>query len=81
MLFRSLGKYNMNMLLLFDAIPLIPTVCLSSLKSYIPGENWHYLKWVALGSVALGLPSVAIKAFRTLRRYKFDVNCLILVGK
>ncbi|KAK1743389.1 cadmium/zinc-transporting ATPase [Skeletonema marinoi] len=46
-------------------------------QSYI-GGNWEYLKYLALVSVALGIPFVAIKAFRTLRRFKFDVNVLIL---
>jgi len=53
--------------------------CLSSLTlqhSYI-GGNWKYLEYVALGSVALALPSLIVKAFRTIRRCKFDVNCLV----
>lgn len=36
------------------------------------------MKWVALASVAFGVPPIAIKAFRTLRRYQFDTNCLML---
>jgi Cd2+/Zn2+-exporting ATPase len=32
---------------------------------------------VALLSVAFGLPPIAIKAIRTLRRFKFDANCLM----
>ena len=44
--------------------------------SYI-GGNWEYLKYLALVSVALGIPFVGIKAFRTLRRLKFDVNVLV----
>ena len=44
--------------------------------SYI-GGNWKYLEYVALGSVALALPSLIVKAFRTIRRCKFDVNCLV----
>ena len=42
------------------------------------GGNWEYLKYVALLSVAFGLPPVAIKACKTLRRLRFDVNCMIL---
>ena len=53
-------------------------LCAISFLGYIPGGNWHYLKYVALGSVALGLPSIGIKAYHTLRRCKFDVNCLTL---
>lgn len=37
----------------------------------------EYLKYVGLLSVCFGLPSIAIKAFRTLRRYQFDTNCLM----
>lgn len=48
-----------------------------SMLSFI-GGNWEYLKYVALLSVAFGLPSIAVKAFRTLRRLHFDVNCMML---
>lgn len=37
----------------------------------------QYLKWVALASVAFGIPPIALKAFRTLRRRRFDTNCLM----
>jgi Cd2+/Zn2+-exporting ATPase len=37
-----------------------------------------YLKYVGLLSVTFGLPAIAIKAFRTLRRFQFDTNCLML---
>lgn len=37
-----------------------------------------YLKYTGLLSVAFGLPPIAIKALRTLRRYQFDTNCLML---
>ncbi|KAL9189006.1 hypothetical protein ACHAXT_011496 [Thalassiosira profunda] len=47
-----------------------------SMFSYI-GGNWEYLKYVALVSVAVGLPPIAIKALRTLRRLHFDVNCMM----
>lgn len=50
---------------------------LISMLSFI-GGNWEYLKYVALLSVAFGLPSIAVKAFRTLRRLHFDVNCMML---
>lgn len=39
--------------------------------------NREYLKWAALVSVACGLPSIGIKAFRTLRRFQFDTNVLM----
>jgi Cd2+/Zn2+-exporting ATPase len=42
------------------------------------GGNWEYLKYVALLSVAVGLPPIAMKAFATLRRFHFDVNCMML---
>lgn len=48
-----------------------------SMFSFI-GGSWEYLKYVALLSVAFGLPSIAMKAFRTLRRLHFDVNCMML---
>jgi cation transport ATPase len=37
----------------------------------------EYLKYVALLSVSFGLPPIAIKAIRTLRRFRFDANCLM----
>lgn len=37
----------------------------------------EHLKWVALVSIAFGIPPIALKAFRTLRRYQFDTNCLM----
>lgn len=36
------------------------------------------LKYVALLSVAFGIPLIAKKAFTTLCRYQFDTNCLML---
>mmetsp|Transcript_29767 Transcript_29767/g.63127 ORF Transcript_29767/g.63127 Transcript_29767/m.63127 type:complete len:1409 (+) Transcript_29767:67-4293(+) len=47
-----------------------------SMLSFI-GGNWDYLKYVALLSVAFGLPPIAVKAFKTLRRFRFDVNCMM----
>ena len=44
--------------------------------SYI-GGNWKYLEYAGLGSVALALPSLIVRAFRTIRRCKFDVNFLV----
>jgi len=44
------------------------------------GGNWDYLKYMALLSVAFGLPPIVVKAFRTLRRCRFDVNCMMLLA-
>ena len=60
-----------------------PTVILSgvfwivSMLSFI-GGNWEYLKYVALLSVAFGIPGIAIKAFHSLKRCMFDTNRLML---
>lgn len=63
-----------------------PTVVLSgilwviSMLSYI-GGNFEYLKYVALGSVAFGLPPIAKKAIFTLtQRFCFDSNGLMLMA-
>ncbi|KAL7517971.1 hypothetical protein ACHAWX_002839 [Stephanocyclus meneghinianus] len=42
------------------------------------GGNWDYLKYVGVISVALGLPPIAMKAYKTLLRCHFDVNCMML---
>ncbi|KAL7547302.1 hypothetical protein ACHAWF_010623 [Thalassiosira exigua] len=66
-----------------EQIAGIPIVILSgvlwavSMLSLI-GNKWEYLKYVALLSVAFGLPPIAVKAFSTLRRCRFDVNCMML---
>ncbi|KAL7540531.1 hypothetical protein ACHAXR_012232 [Thalassiosira sp. AJA248-18] len=67
-----------------DQLAGIPTVILSgvfwviSMLSLIDSSsNWDYLKYVALLSVAFGLPPIAVKALRTLRRLHFDVNCMM----
>ena len=62
-----------------------PTVVLSGIFWIISmfsliGGNWDYLKYVALLSVAFGLPPIAMKAYRTLRRCHFDVNCMMLLA-
>lgn len=41
------------------------------------GGNWDYLKYVALLSVAFGLPHIGLKAFKTLKRCQFDTNVLM----
>jgi Cd2+/Zn2+-exporting ATPase len=50
---------------------------LVSMLSFI-GGNWEYLKYVALLSVAFGLPAIAQKAYRTLRNCRFDANAMML---
>lgn len=60
-----------------------PTVILSgvfwivSMLSLI-GGNFEPLKYAALISVSFGLPPIVKKAYRTLLRYQFDTNCLML---
>jgi Cd2+/Zn2+-exporting ATPase len=41
------------------------------------GGNWDYLKYVALISVAFGLPHIGLKAFKALKRCQFDTNVLM----
>jgi Zn2+/Cd2+-exporting ATPase len=38
----------------------------------------EYLEYAGLVSVAFGLPHIAVKAFRTMTRFQFDANCLML---
>ena len=64
--------------------PTLPTIAcgifwLISMLAFI-GGNWKYLEYVALASCAFGLPSIGIKAFRTLRRFQFDTNVLMFVA-
>lgn len=37
-----------------------------------------YLRYVGILAVVTGLPPIALKAYRTLRRWQFDTNCLML---
>lgn len=39
-----------------------------------------FLKYAALIAVILGLPSIGRKAYRTLLRFQFDTNCLMLLA-
>ena len=64
--------------------PTLPTIACGifwaiSMLAFI-GGNWKYLKYVALASCAFGLPSIGMKAFRTLRRFQFDTNVLMFVA-
>jgi len=49
-----------------------------SMLSFIDGMDWF--KYFGLASVLFGLPPIAIKAFRTLRRYQFDANCMMVTA-
>ena len=59
-----------------------PTIMVSglfwivSMLSYIGGA-WEYLKYVALVSVVIGLPSIGVKAVARLRSFQFDTNVLV----
>ena len=46
----------------------------------IIGGSWVYLEYLALLSVAFGLPPIAGKAFKCLRRRRFDVNCMMFLA-
>jgi Cd2+/Zn2+-exporting ATPase len=59
------------------AVVLSGVCWLVSMLSLAEG-NLTNLKWVGLASVAFGLPAIAIKAIRTMARYQFDTNCLML---
>lgn len=50
-----------------------------SLFHYL-GGGAHYLVYVALGSIAVGLPEIAIKAFRSLQNGVVDINTLMGVA-
>ena len=43
-------------------------------------ERWYYLKYAGLFSVLFGLPSVASKALRTVKRWHFDANCMMVIA-
>ena len=44
------------------------------------GGNWEYLKYVAILSIAVGLPPIGMKAFRKLRSCQFDTNVLMFTA-
>jgi Zn2+/Cd2+-exporting ATPase len=52
---------------------------LLSMLGYIGGD-WEYLQYFGLLSVVFGIPPVAIKALRTLRRCQFDANCMMVLA-
>jgi len=43
-------------------------------------EKWSFLMYFGLLAVLFGLPPVAQKAFRTLKRKQFDANCMMVVA-
>jgi len=64
--------------------PSLPTILSGffwavSMLAWI-GGSWEYLKYVGLLSCAFGLPSIGLKAFRTIRRFQFDTNVLMFVA-
>ena len=49
-----------------------------SMLSFVDGLS--YLKYAGLMSVLFGLPPVAIKAWKTIRRRSFDANCMMVIA-
>ena len=49
-----------------------------SMVSYADGKDWF--KYFGLLSVIFGLPPIAVKAYRTLKRYQFDANCMMVTA-
>ncbi|KAL7485422.1 hypothetical protein ACHAW6_011020 [Cyclotella cf. meneghiniana] len=43
-------------------------------------EKLDYLKYAGIISVLLGMPSVLIKAWATIRRFYFDANCMMVIA-
>ncbi len=41
---------------------------------------WHPLHWVAIGSVAVGIPPLIVRGVASLRRYVLDINILMLIA-
>ena len=44
------------------------------------GGDFEFLEYFGLLSVLFGLPPVALKAWRTVRRYEFDANCMMVTA-
>jgi Cd2+/Zn2+-exporting ATPase len=47
---------------------------------YFFGFDREDLKYFGLFSVAFGLPPICVKAWRTLRRWQFDANCMMVIA-
>ena len=43
-------------------------------------DKFYYLKYAGLMSVLFGLPPVALKALRTVKRWHFDANCMMVIA-
>jgi len=52
---------------------------LLSMMTYF-GGRWDKLKYCGLLSVVFGLPPIAKKAYRTIKRGQFDANCMMLTA-
>lgn len=45
------------------------------------GRTWlEHFKWAAIASVAIGIPTILIRALAGLRRFLLDINILMLVA-
>ncbi|GKY93554.1 hypothetical protein MPSEU_000322800 [Mayamaea pseudoterrestris] len=51
-----------------------------SMVSMLLPSWWHWLQYFGLLSVAFGLPPIAAKAWRTVRRRQFDANCMMVTA-
>ncbi|KAF2309674.1 hypothetical protein GH714_004554 [Hevea brasiliensis] len=49
---------------------------LLSLLKYV----YHPLHWLALGSVAIGIPPIFLKAIASIRNFRFDTSILVLIA-
>eukprot|EP00934_Nitzschia_sp_Nitz4_P004953 Nitzschia sp. Nitz4//scaffold40_size135432//130078//133507//NITZ4_003273-RA/size135432-snap-gene-0.134-mRNA-1//-1//CDS//3329551306//4943//frame0 len=49
-----------------------------SIVSYREGQEWF--EYFGLASVLFGLPPICSKAFRTIRRWQFDANCMMVTA-
>ena len=57
---------------------ILSGICWTILLFSFIGGNWDYLQYVSLLALAFGLPPIAFNAYKTLCRFKFDTNVLIL---
>ena len=42
------------------------------------GGKWKLLEYIGLVSIAFGIPPIALKVYRTFRRFQYDSNCMML---
>mmetsp|Transcript_25540 Transcript_25540/g.39565 ORF Transcript_25540/g.39565 Transcript_25540/m.39565 type:complete len:1265 (+) Transcript_25540:39-3833(+) len=73
------GNYNFHGI---HPLVALSGICwLVSLLGLIPGlHRADSLKYAAIGSCVFGLPNIALKAFRTIKRCQLDANCLMLTA-